>query len=85
MHLIDEVMTVPQSSCSVIKHAHAILLVHAAVLVAFVLGVYVSFSSMFSVDDTIGCDVPLFNFSLLTKVGLAFVWGVMMNVVSPVA
>lgn len=85
MHLIDEVMTVPQSSCSVIRHAHAVLLVHATVLVAFALGVYISFSSMLEVDETMGCDVPLFNFSLLTKVGLAFVWGVMMNVVSPVA
>lgn len=85
MHLIDEVMSVPQSSCSVIKHARSVLLVHVCVFLTFTVGVYVAFSSMVEVDEPGACAEPLFNLSLPAKVGLAFVWGVMMNVVSPVA
>lgn len=86
MRFFDEMMTVPQSSCSVIQHARAVVLVHVCVFVMSAVGVSLAFSSMTELDEFDGaCDEPLFNFSLPAKVGLAFCWGVMMNVVTPVA
>jgi hypothetical protein len=86
MRFFDEMTTVPQSSCSVIKHARAVLLVHVCVFVMFALGAQFAFSSMSEADEFDGaCEEPLFNFSLPAKVGFAFCWGVMMNVVTPVA
>lgn len=84
MHLFDELLTVPRSSCSVIKHAHFVLLVHVAVFITFTVGVFVAFSSM-AAETAGGCDDPIFGLSLTGKVFLAFLWGVMMNVVTPVS
>jgi hypothetical protein len=85
MHYLIEVLTVPQSSCSVIKHAHSVLLVHVFVMITFAIAAYIAFSSMASADGEGDCDEPIFGMGLPAKVGLAFLWGVMMNVVTPVA
>lgn len=85
MHLIEDVMNVPQSSCSVIKHARAILLVHVAVILVFVIGAYLAFASMETEDLSEPCTEPVFPLSLPAKVGLAFLWGVMMNIATPCA
>lgn len=85
MQYLGEVLTVPQSSCSVIKHAHTVLIVHVGVMVMFAMGAYIAFTSMAVADGEGACDQPIFGLGLPAKVGLAFLWGVMMNVVTPVA
>lgn len=78
MHLIEDVMTVPRSSCSVVKHARAILIVHVAVILAFVVGAYLAFASMDEEDAGAACAEPGVPLALSAKVGLAFLWGVIM-------